>query len=99
MRLREFNQTLDELKMSPGSLKAMASQVEGALVGLEFEMVVPGIADPDEYDSDPQEDFDYDSRIRATNWKDFEQAIYDFYQSGENPSSRREIQRALESAN
>ena len=55
MRLREFEQTLDELKMSPGSLKAMASQVEGALVGLEFEMVVPDVQDPDDYDSDPQE--------------------------------------------
>ena len=98
MRLREFNQTLDELKMSPGSLKAMASQVEGALVGLEFEMVVPGIEDPDDV-PEYEPDYDYDSRIRATNWSDFEQAIYDFYLSGEFSSSRGEVKRALESAN
>ena len=98
MRLREFEQTLDELKMSPGSLKAMASQIEGALVGLEFEMVVPGIEDPDDT-PDYEPDYDYDSRIRATTWSDFEQAIYDFYLSGEFSSSRGEVKRALESAN
>ena len=99
MRLHEFEQTLDELKMSPGSLKAMASQIEGALVGLEFEMVVPGVTDPDDYESDPEPDYDYDGRIRATTWSDFEQAIYDFYLSGENSSPRSYVRKALESAN
>lgn len=98
MRLREFEQTLDELKMSPGSLKSMASQIEGALVGLEFEMVVPDIEDPDDV-PDYEPDYDYDSRIRARTWKDLEQAMHDFYGSGEFSSSRREIARALESAN
>ena len=87
MRLREFNQTLDELKMSPGSLKAMASQIEGALVGLEFEMVVPGVEESD-YEPDYEPDYDYDSRIRATNWHDFDEAIHDFFEGGEFGSSQ-----------
>jgi hypothetical protein len=100
MRLREFNQKLDELKMSPGSLRSMASQIKGALAGLEFEMVVPGIQDPDNYDVGPPEsDYDEDRRIRATTWKDLEDEIRDFFSGGDLGASNREIKRALERAN
>ena len=99
MRLREFNQHLDELKMSPGSLKAMASQIEGALAGLEFEMVVPDVQDPDDRDVDPEPDYSEDGPIRVSTWRDFEEEIKNFFSGGDFGSSRGEIKRALESAN
>ena len=99
MRFFEFRQTLDELNMSPGNLKAMAGKIEGALVGMEFEMVVPGVQDPDDYDVDPEPDYEYDRRIRARTWRDFEDEIRDFFSSGDFGSTRGEIKRALESAN
>ena len=99
MRLREFTQHLDELKMSPGSLRAMASQIKGALAGLEFEMVVPDVQDPDDYEPEYEPDYDQDKQIKVSTWRDFEDEIRDFFTGGDFGSTRGEIKRALEKAN
>lgn len=75
----------------------MASQIKGALAGLEFEMVVPDVQDPDNYDAEP--DYSEDRRIRAATWKDFEDEITDFFIGGEFGPTRNELKRALERAN
>jgi hypothetical protein len=57
----EAQQELFEVKMSPGSLKKLAGGID-ALVGIEFEMIVPDVGNVDDEDSygDPEEDMDYD---------------------------------------
>ena len=57
----EAQQELFEVKMSPGSLKKLAGGID-ALVGIEFEMIVPDVGSVDDEDSygDPEEDMEYD---------------------------------------
>lgn len=61
MRFTEFDTTkevLDEVDMSPSSLKKLAAQT-GAQAGMEFEMIVPDTEDPDN-DDDQEPDYDVD---------------------------------------
>lgn len=55
----EAQQELFEVNMSPGNLKKLAGQTD-ALVGIEFEMIVPDVGSIDDEDADPEEDMDYD---------------------------------------
>lgn len=55
----EAQQDLFEVKMSPSSLKKLAGGID-ALVGIEFEMIVPDIGSIDGDDMDPEEDMDMD---------------------------------------
>jgi hypothetical protein len=47
--------------MSPNSLKKLAGGID-ALVGIEFEMIVPDVGSVDDDDREPEEDMDYDER-------------------------------------
>lgn len=55
----EAIQELFEVKMSPGNLKKLASQID-AKVGIEFEMIVPDVGSVDGDESDPEEDMSMD---------------------------------------
>ena len=61
LELYEAQQDLFEVEMSPSNLKKLAAAVPGAMVGMEFEMVVPG-AQGDDDDFEPEADYDYDER-------------------------------------
>lgn len=86
MRALEFiieTQVLDEIDMSPSSLKQLAAGT-GAVAGMEFEMYVPDVAD----DEDEEEGLepDYDEDIRAQDIDD----IISFFDDGDH-NSRREL--------
>lgn len=55
----EAQAELFEVKMSPSSLKRLASDID-AKVGIEFEMIVPDVGTVDDDDYEPEEDMDYD---------------------------------------
>jgi hypothetical protein len=57
----EAQSELFEVKMSPNSLKKLAGGID-ALVGIEFEMIVPDVGSVDDDDREPEEDMDYDER-------------------------------------
>lgn len=84
--LREFaefvteQENLFEISMSPTSLKKLSAQT-GALAGMEFEMIVPGVRDEDQ---DREPDYDYDERTRSID------EICDFFNDGDF-NSRRQI--------
>ena len=58
--LFEAQQELFEVEMSPSSLRKLAAAIPGVKVGMEFEMVVPRVKDPDDEDTEPEEDMDAD---------------------------------------
>ena len=58
--LFEAQQELFEVEMSPSNLKKLAAAIPGVTVGMEFEMVVPGVQDPDDEGYEPEEDTDAD---------------------------------------
>lgn len=78
-------QQLDEINMSPSSLKQLASRIN-ARAGMEFEMIVPG-ANNEDGDLEP----DYDSDERARSFSD----IQDFFLDGDY-NGRREVERLIE---
>jgi hypothetical protein len=79
-------QQLDEINMSPSSLKQLAGQIN-ARAGMEFEMIVPNTQNDDSGDMEP----DYDSDQRTRSFSDIE----DFFNDG-NYNSRSEVQRMIE---
>lgn len=63
-KLNESAEVVDEVKMSPGALQKWASSEasSGMLMGIEFELYVPGAASDDgDYDGDP--DYDADEQV------------------------------------
>jgi hypothetical protein len=86
--LREFAEfteeqdNLFEITMSPSSLKKLSAQT-GALAGMEFEMIVPGIGDDD---GDQEPDYDFDQRCRSI------QDARDFFYDGDY-NGRQDIER------
>ena len=72
--------------MSPGNLEREALKLN-ATVGIEFEMVVPGVSGGD--DDDMQADYDQDRRVRSIS------ALCDFYHDGDY-NGRRTIQEMRE---
>jgi hypothetical protein len=81
------DQDLFEINMSPTNLKKLAAQT-GALAGMEFEMIVPGIEGGDD-NGEQEPDYDYDERV--TSIEDAAQ----FFDDGDY-NGRREIQRLRE---
>ncbi len=82
--LEIFEQMLNEINMSPSSLRTLASRID-ARAGMEFEMIVPGVGGADEYgESEP--DYDQDERIRR--FRD----IHEFFYDGDY-NSRRDVER------
>ena len=70
LKLYEAQQQLFEVEMSPSNLKKLASKIEGAEAGIEFEMIVPSNGwtdDGHDYDNEGEEDFSYDRRPRDIN--------------------------------
>ena len=82
------DQDLFEINMSPSNLKKLAAQT-GALAGMEFEMIVPGVDGGDDSD-DLEPDYDYDERCRS-----IEDAVQ-FFNDGDVNGSR-EVQRLRDS--
>ena len=81
------DQDLFEINMSPSNLKKLAAQT-GALAGMEFEMIVPGVDGGDDSD-DLEPDYDQDERCRS-----IEDAAQFFFDGDFN--GRRDIQRLRE---
>jgi len=74
MRARNFiaEAELFEINMSPGNLKQLASKID-ARVGMEFEMIVPGVESDENSESEP--DYTNDERVRG--WSSIEQFFND----------------------
>jgi hypothetical protein len=97
MKLRDVNpqqpvlaeQQLDEINMSPSSLKQLASQIT-ARAGMEFEMIVPNAENNEGGDMEP--DYDQDQRTRSFG------DIEEFFNDGDYNGSRqvRELIAALQ---
>lgn len=86
----EAQQELFEVNMSPGNLKKLAGQTD-ALVGIEFEMIVPDVGSVDDDDMEPEEDMDMDER--ATDIDD----ICTFFDDGDynDRSTIRDLEEEL----
>ena len=82
-----IEQQLDEINMSPTSLKQLASKIN-ARAGMEFEMIVPGASTGDE-DDELEPDYSDDQRTRS--FSDIEE----FFNDGDY-NSRGEVQRLIE---
>lgn len=78
-------QRLDEINMSPSSLRQLAGKIEGARAGLEFELVIPGISSDDDYVSEP--DYNADESVSGI------ASIIDFFD--ENDANGRVTLRRL----
>jgi hypothetical protein len=89
---REFelleDEFLGEIKMSPKNLRVEAAKT-GALAGMEFEMIVPNVANTEE---DLEPDYDEDERVR-----DIDDCV-NFFDDG-NYNSSGDIRRLREAMN
>ena len=81
-----IEQRLDEINMSPASLRQLASKIDGAKAGLEFELVIPGTSDDD---GEMEPDYDQDERSRSID------DVIAFFDDG-NYNGNREIRRLRE---
>jgi len=81
-------QDLFEINMSPTNLKKLAAQT-GALAGMEFEMIVPGVEGGGDDNDDLEPDYDQDERVAS-----IEDAV-DFFNGDYN--GPRELRRLRES--
>lgn len=82
----KINDLLIELNMTPKRLKTKAAGID-ALIGMEFEMYVPGAAVPDENDLEMVPDMDQNTRPYDIG------DILTFYSRGDNPMGRNELDR------
>ena len=73
--LEILEQTLNEINMSPSSLRQAAANIE-ALAGMEFEMIIPGVGSGD---SEPEWEADWDRDERTRSFSD----IRDFFHDGD----------------
>jgi hypothetical protein len=81
-------QQLDEVNMSPSSLKLLVKSIN-ATAGMEFEMIVPNTQSPEDSEYEP----DYDADDRASSWS----GIEDFFMGGDGNNSRRDVRSMIES--
>ena len=82
------DQDLLEINMSPSNLEKLASQID-AQAGMEFEMIVPGVSNPnDDSELEPNYD-DYDENVTS-----IDDAV-NFFDDGDHNGSR-EIRRLRE---
>lgn len=87
MKYREIlEQVITEINMSPSVLQRLAAGIN-AQAGMEFEMIVPGAAEEEEGDQEP--DYDQDERVRSYS------GIRDFFHDGDY-NSRRDVERLME---
>lgn len=81
MRYKEIKplieQQLDEINMSPTSLRKLAATIPDALAGMEFELVIPGLAN-DDTESEP----DYSEDVPITLNTDISDVI-DFFDNSD----------------
>ena len=81
MRYKQLlsEEQLDELRMSPSSLRAFASspEAQGIRAGFEAELVFTGMGGEPEYDEDPEPDMDADERCHSI------QQVIDFFTNDE----------------
>jgi hypothetical protein len=99
MRYKEFNLTEDELfelNMSPTNLAKMVKGID-ARVGMEFELIVPNVDNPDEdeYESEP----DYDANESFPTGPGWTRDVIDFFRGGDMGNSRALIQRQIDELN
>ncbi len=80
-------QQLDEVRMSPSSLKLLVKSIN-ATAGMEFEMIVPNTQNPDDSEYEP----DYDADDRASSWS----GIEDFFMGGDGNNSRADVRRMID---
>ena len=85
--LEILEQTLNEINMSPSSLRQAAAGID-ALAGMEFEMIIPG-AGSEELDPEYEPDWDRDERTRSFS------NIRDFFHDGDY-NGRREVDNLME---
>jgi hypothetical protein len=76
-------QTLNEINMSPGALSQAAKKIN-ALAGMEFEMIVPGAKQAEDYEPEWVADYDRDTRTRRLS------DVLDFFDDGDY-NSRSDI--------
>lgn len=74
-------QTLNEINMSPGALAKAAKKIN-ALAGMEFEMIVPGAKQAEDYEPEWVADYDQDQRTRSL------RDVQDFFNDGDYNHSR-----------
>lgn len=94
MRYKEFNLSEDELfeiNMSPSNLAKLAKNID-ARVGMEFELIVPGVED--EEDQDPELDFDMDESFPTD--RSWRREVMSFFTGGDAGDSRAYIQRQID---
>jgi hypothetical protein len=85
MRFHQIiKQQLDEVAMSPSSLRQEAAKI-GATAGMEFEMIVPNVS----IEGDSEMDMDADERTNSFD------DIYDFFNNGDM-NSRRDVQKLID---
>ena len=77
---------LDEIDMSPSSLRKLSSAID-ARAGMEFEMIVPNV-EGDDQDAEPEADYEYDEGVGSI------QDAYDFFYDGDF-NSRGDCQRLM----
>ena len=77
MRYKQLlsEEQLDEIRMSPGSLRQFADSPEakGIMAGFEAELVFTGLGGEGDYDEDPEPDYDADERCNSV------QQVIDFF--------------------
>jgi hypothetical protein len=81
--------------MSPGNLQKMAANID-ARVGMEFELIVPGVEDEEE-EFDPEPDYDADESFPTG--RGWTRDIISFFRGGDMGNSTGTIQRAIDSLN
>lgn len=97
MRYREFELNEDELfelKMSPSNLARMAKNID-ARAGMEFELIVPGVEEQEEYESEPDYDMDESFPVGPGWTRD----VIDFFRGGDMGNSTSSIQRQIDNLN
>jgi len=81
MRYKQLlsEQQLDEIRMSPGSLRSFAKspEAQGIQAGFEAELVFTGMGGEGDYDEDPEPDYDADERCRSI------QQVVEFFENDE----------------
>ena len=80
-------QQLDEVRMSPSSLKLLVKSIN-ATAGMEFEMIVPNTQSPEDSEYEP----DYDADDRASSFS----GIEDFFMGGDGNNSRGDVRGMIE---
>ena len=88
-KIAEGVDSLFEINMSPKNLERLIADIPGARVGMEFEMIVSGIGNPDNDDFESEPDMDMDERVYDIS------DVVSFFENGDI-NSRRDIRRFRE---